>query len=136
MLLERTSLGKLKRGVAKEVAAISKMPLRTVQDIWTKGKRAGSILGVMTKKPKNVGRKKIALDPEVIKQVPPKYKTTLQDLANAIGMSKSTLHRRLKEGYLRRHTNAIKSTLTNENMKRRQVFLLIWIFSCFMSKYF
>lgn len=34
-------------------------------------------------------------------------------------MSHSTLHRRVKEGTIRRHTNAIKPSLNDDNMKHR-----------------
>ncbi|XP_020200317.1 uncharacterized protein [Aegilops tauschii subsp. strangulata] len=39
-------------------------------------------------------------------------------------MAKTTLFRRLKEGRLRRHSNAIKSTLTDENNRARVKFCL------------
>ncbi|KAJ1278221.1 hypothetical protein BS78_04G062700 [Paspalum vaginatum] len=39
-------------------------------------------------------------------------------------MSKSTVHRRFKEGEFRRHTNAIKPTLNEENKKARVRFCL------------
>ena len=54
-----------------------------------------------------------------IKDVPLRQCHTVRDLANALHMPKSTLHDRLKEGKFRRHTNAIKFTLTEQNMKER-----------------
>lgn len=39
-------------------------------------------------------------------------------------MAKSTLHRRIKEGDIRAHTNAIKPFLTDENKKVRLTFCL------------
>ena len=50
MLLERTTPGKLKRGVTKEVARLTGMPLRTVQEIWNNGKKHGGMLGVLNNK--------------------------------------------------------------------------------------
>ena len=51
-------------------------------------------------------------------------RTTLRDLANAIGISKTTLHTRLKEGYFLRHTNDLKFSLTDENKKARVQYYL------------
>ena len=58
-------------------------------------------------------------NPDAIKDVPLRQRHTVHDLANALHMPKSTLHDRLKEGKFRRHTNAIKFTLTEQNMKER-----------------
>ena len=76
------------------------------------------------KRVKNCGRKRIAFDPEAIKQVDLRKRTTLRDLANELHMAKTTLWRRLKEGLLRRHTNSIKSTLTDDNKVVRVRFCL------------
>lgn len=45
-------------------------------------------------------------------------------MASALNMAKSTLHRRIKEGDIRAHTNAIKPFLTHENKKVRLTFSL------------
>jgi hypothetical protein len=52
--------------------------------------------------------KKLSFDPNVVKDVPLRQRHTIRDLANALHMPKSTLHKRLKGGKFRRHTNAIK----------------------------
>jgi len=80
--------------------------------------------GLENKKSIHCGRKRIAFDPEVIKQVDLRKRTTLKDLANELNMEKTTLWRRLQEGLLRRHTNAIKSTLTDDNKVGRVRFCL------------
>lgn len=119
MLLERTSLGIMKRGVTKEVSRLTGMPQRTVQDLWNKGKLYGGMLGVLNKKPKNCGRKRIDIDSESIKAVDKRKRTTIKDLANELNVSKTTVWRRLKEKQIRRHSNAIKGTLTDLNKRRR-----------------
>lgn len=119
MLLERTSLGITKRGVTKEVSRLTGMPQRTVQDLWNKGKLYGGMLGVLNKKPKNCGRKRIDIDSESIKAVDKRKRTTIKDLANELNVSKTTVWRRLKEKQIRRHSNAIKGTLTDLNKRRR-----------------
>uniref|UniRef100_A0A8R7PDQ2 Uncharacterized protein n=1 Tax=Triticum urartu TaxID=4572 RepID=A0A8R7PDQ2_TRIUA len=73
---------------------------------------------------KNCGRMRIEFDPEAIKQVDLRKRTTPKDLANELHMAKMTLWRLLKEGMLRHHTNAIKSTLMDENKVGRVRFCL------------
>ncbi|KAL3510274.1 hypothetical protein ACH5RR_029675 [Cinchona calisaya] len=48
-------------------------------------------------------------------------------MSTALGMAKLTLHRRVKEGVIRAHSNAIKLELTAENMKSRLRFYLSMI---------
>jgi hypothetical protein len=55
----------------------------------------------------NCGRKRIEIDPEAIRAVPLRQHTTFVDLAEALGLKKSTLFNRYKERYFRRHTNMI-----------------------------
>ncbi|KAL3528176.1 hypothetical protein ACH5RR_012832 [Cinchona calisaya] len=45
----------------------------------------------------------------------------------ALGMAKSTLHRSVKEGAIRAHSNVIKPEFTTENMKSRLRFCLSMI---------
>jgi len=124
MLLERTSLGKLNHGVTRIVSHITGVPWRVVQRIWHNGQQGDGVNGVVSKKPRNCGRKKKPFDPQIIKTVELKKRTTIKDLANEIHVPKSTLHRRFKEGEFRRHTNAIKFTLNEENKKARVRFCL------------
>ena len=124
MVLERTTPGILSRGVSQEVSALTGVPVRTIQNWWTQCKEAGGIHGLENKRVQNCGRKRIAFDPEAIKQVDLRKRTTLRDLANELHMAKTTLWRRLKEGLLRRHTNSIKSTLTDDNKVARVRFCL------------
>ncbi|XP_023757888.1 uncharacterized protein LOC111906365 [Lactuca sativa] len=52
-----------------------------------------------------------------VSEVPLCRRANIRSLAKSINVSKSTMHRRIKEGVLRPHTNAIKSTLTHENRR-------------------
>lgn len=96
---------------------------RTVQRIWQDG-QAGGVNNVVSKKPKNYGRKRIEISPEAIKEVPLRQRTTMLDLARALGVSKSTVYARLKEKQIRRHSNTIKSYLTPANKKARMEFAI------------
>jgi len=61
----------------------------------------------------NVRRKKLVIDHDKIKQVNSRRTTNLQSFASALEVSKSTLHRRVKEGYLRPHSNALRPHLSD-----------------------
>ena len=91
----------LHHGVSKQVAEKFGVPVRVVRRIWRNGQDAGGIAGVKNKLV-NCGRKRIVMNPEAIRAVPLRQRITFQDLANALGIKKSTLFNRYKEGYFRR----------------------------------
>ena len=91
------------------------MDTRTVSKVWKLGSSFvsdGAPLDVSNKRSKRVGRKRVEIDLEKVKQVPLRRRKTIVGLAYALGMSKSTVHRRFKEGKLRRHSNTIKPKLS------------------------
>ncbi|XP_071678282.1 uncharacterized protein [Lolium perenne] len=102
MLLKRSGGSTVRRGVSKAVAAEMEMPVRTVQRIWLVGRRGGGIDAVVGKRAKNCGRKRIELDPDAILELPMDRGMSIQELAKAMRMKKTTVFRRLKEGSLRR----------------------------------
>lgn len=57
-------------------------------------------------------------------EIPLRKRTSLRSLSMGLGIATSTLHKRVKEGTIRRHTNAIKPGLTDENMRARLKFCL------------
>ena len=83
------------------------MPIRVVRRIWRNGQDAGGIAGVKNKLV-NCGRKRIGIDPEAIKAMPLRQRTTFQDHANALGIKKTTRFNHFKDGYFRRHTNDLQ----------------------------
>jgi DNA-binding Lrp family transcriptional regulator len=117
VLLRKTKPTVLSNGVTKEVAAQFMVPLRVVQRVWFD--HLQGIENVCNKKPLNCWCKRVEVDPQAIMQIPPSKRTTLKDLANELGISKSTLHRRFKEKEFRRHSNAIKPRITDDNKKAR-----------------
>ena len=58
---------------------------------------------------------------------PLRQRTSMQDLARSLGVSKSTVHARLEEKQVRRHSNSIKSYLTPVNKKARVQFAISMI---------
>ena len=95
MLLERSGPGRrIKRGVLAKVARDCDCPKRVVQRIWTQGKIGGTINSVKCKRKMNSGRKKTHFDAAAIEMIPTSERTTLEQLAHAMNVNKSTLHRR------------------------------------------
>lgn len=119
-LLSKTVPPILGRGVSKSVSEKFGVPLRVVRSI-------GGTEGIINKYSKNRGRKRVQIDIEAIKNIPLKQRSTFQDLANALGVKKSTLYKRYKEGYFRRHTNDLKFSLTDENKIARVKYCLSMI---------
>ncbi|KAF8642531.1 hypothetical protein HU200_067207 [Digitaria exilis] len=115
-LLARTDPPRLRLGVVKQVAVKFGVPERVVKRIWRNGQDAGGISGVKNKL-SNCGHKRVEIDPEAIKNIPLRQRTTFQDLAYALGLKKTTLYKRYKENYFRRHTNDLKFSLTEDNKK-------------------
>lgn len=103
------------------------MSIRTVQRIWKQAKETpnGEELNVShKKKTARCGCKKISLDLNQVMDIPLHKRTSLRSLSVGLGIAPSTLHRRVKEGTIRRYTNAIKPGLSDENQKDRLKFCL------------
>ena len=116
-LLRNTKPDVLSDGVTKKVAAQYTVPLRVVQRVWFD--HLEGIENVCNKKPLNCWCKRVEVDPAAIIQIPPSKRTTLKDLAFELNMPISTLHWRFKEKEFRRHSNAIKPRITDDNKKAR-----------------
>ncbi|XP_057770758.1 uncharacterized protein LOC130990549 [Salvia miltiorrhiza] len=131
MLLEESRDGKIKRGVFSKVAETFSVCRKTVSRIWYAGNDVRSRSGVAPdfscKLPRSNGRKRVELSLEQIKAIPLRRRTNIRSLSKALGMSKSTIHRRIQEGYLRPHSNAVKPKLTEENKRSRLEFCLSMI---------
>ena len=95
LLVERNGSGRrLKKGVLATVSRDCECPRAVVQRIWRQGKVGGSVNAVKCKRKMNSGRKKILFDAAIMEAIPPSERTTIEQLAHAMDMKKSTLHRR------------------------------------------
>ncbi|KAG2276843.1 hypothetical protein Bca52824_059398 [Brassica carinata] len=83
---------------------------------------SGEAVNVCHKKSGNCGRKKIPLNLNQVKSIPFHKRTSLRSLSKSLGIATSTLHKRVKEGMLRHHTNAIKPSLKDGNIRDRLKF--------------
>ncbi|KAI3865802.1 hypothetical protein MKX03_015894 [Papaver bracteatum] len=71
-----------------------------------------------------VGRKRIQLDLHRIKLIPLRKRTTIRGITHALNLSTTTVHRRIKDGNLRPHSNVLRPELTDENKITRVNFCL------------
>ena len=112
MVLSKMTNGKPAKGSFTAIAGQFRVHPLTVSRIWKAGAKSiaeGSICAnVSSKRKGKCGKKAIEIDLDAVKAVPLSQRGTLRSLAAAIGIPKSTLHRKFKEGQLRRHSNAIK----------------------------
>nr|XP_027066641.1 uncharacterized protein LOC113692427 isoform X2 [Coffea arabica] len=122
-LLQESNGGKLKRGTIRNIASLFKTSVRTVQRIWklaaitsTDGR-----VDVSRRFSKRCGRKRVDIDFTLIMAIPLRRRTNIRSLSSEMKVSKSTLHRRIKEGAIRPHSNALKPQLTDQNKQMVEV---------------
>lgn len=109
-LLAKSSHGKFKKGSIREVASLFSAHVKTISRIWRQGKAAvinGGLIGrsidVSSKKAARVGHKRVRIEPNTVTEVPFSRRTHICSLSNELKVTKSTVHRRIKEGMMRPH---------------------------------
>ncbi|KAI5386953.1 hypothetical protein KIW84_073192 [Lathyrus oleraceus] len=122
-LLPKSVDGKLSRGITNVVASSFSVSRRTIQRIWKRAKES-EIHDVSHRKTKNCGRKRIQIDPNQISQIPLRQRTNIRSLSFAMKTNPTSVFRLLKSGVIRRHSNAIKPLLKEENKRVRLEFCL------------
>ena len=122
-LLQKSVDGKLRRGITNVVASSFSVSRRTIQRIWKRAKES-EIHDVSHRKTKNYGRKRIQIDPNQISQIPLRQRTNIRSLSFAMKTNPTSVFRLLKSGVIRRHSNAIKPLLKEENKRVRLEFCL------------
>ena len=89
------------------------------------GAHTGSFKSLDQHRKGRCGRKPLHTDLRArIQAVPFAARTSLRDLAAAVGVPKSTLHDRFVAGYLKKYTRPLKPALTDSNKYVRNQFLL------------
>ncbi|XP_050233452.1 uncharacterized protein LOC126681939 [Mercurialis annua] len=130
ILLQRSELEKLNKlpsGILDEVAGIFSISRRSVSRLWSLAKSLmhdGTLPDLDSKLLRNVGRKRVEFDCERIKDVLFQRRTNIRSASAVLNISKSTFHRRIKEGSIQAHSNSLKPYLTDQNMKSRLKFCL------------
>ncbi|KAL4555565.1 hypothetical protein LXL04_038188 [Taraxacum kok-saghyz] len=126
-LLQASDSGELEKGAISTVASHFSVSKRTVSRIWHQAKSQtdhGLPVDLSSNLAMVVGRKRVQVDLNQVLDIPLRRRTNIRSLANCLNVSKSTMYRRIKEGALRPHTNAVKPTLTHENKRARLEFYL------------
>lgn len=124
-LLSAEKEGKLPKGVIGAVAAKFNVHRHTISRIWTKAKadfKAGmKFADVRSRIKGNSGRKrKNRLEMQKkIESVELRKRSTLRSIAAASETPLSTLHKLLKEGFVKRVSNTVKPYLTQQNKIER-----------------
>ncbi|KAG7557066.1 putative transposase Ptta/En/Spm plant [Arabidopsis suecica] len=123
-LLVKSIYGKLRKHTTAEVSSLFSVPLQTVQRIWrrVKNNTNGEVVDVSHKRKGNCGRKKMQIDLDRLADSPLHRRKILRSLAASLDVSTGVLFRHLKEELIKRHTNAIKPSLREGNMKARLEF--------------
>ncbi|PWA81839.1 Transposase, Tc1-like protein [Artemisia annua] len=99
-LLEQSDNGILKFGSITNVARKFGVCNRTVSRIWHEAKRQvdqGSTVDLSLKMPNVIGRKRVQIDMNLVSVIPLRRRTNIQSLANSMDVSRTTMHRRIKE---------------------------------------
>ncbi|KAM0873156.1 hypothetical protein ACQ4PT_038204 [Festuca glaucescens] len=130
-ILARNGRGnRLKHGVSKAVALACECPRRIVQRVWQQAKNGGGITGVKNNRKLKSGRKKINLNIDALEAIPPRERTTLEQVAGHLNMSTTTVWRRLKMKEIRRITSELKPALTDANQRARLEYALMHLERC------
>lgn len=126
-LLKKSAMGKLRRGYVTEVAQLFSVGVRTIHRIWKQANDCvanGAAVDFSSRKQGRVGRKRAQIDINKVAEIPLRRRTSVRSLAKAMDVPQTTLYRRIKEGDIRPHTNAIKPYLCEEGKKARLRFCL------------
>ncbi|KAL4346841.1 hypothetical protein GQ457_17G010120 [Hibiscus cannabinus] len=127
-MLKQSIDGKLKKGSVSKIAVMFLVSRKTVTRLWKQAKtfmEQGRVFDVgILHQLRNRSKKRISMDLDHILEIPLRKQTNIRSMAKALDVSKSTLHRRIKEGLIKPHTNAMKPYLTDANKRARVHFCL------------
>ncbi|MFI5421594.1 MAG: hypothetical protein ACHQ1H_11555 [Nitrososphaerales archaeon] len=127
-LLTRSKNGALQSGSLKATAAQFGVTTRTISNIWSRGKASvanGSVSADVSSRIRGKkSRPKTTIDLNRVKEIPLRQRKNIRSMAAALNVSKSTLHRRVREGLIKRHSSALKPYLTVENKRARLAYAI------------
>lgn len=119
--------GKFKRNDKKDVAQIFQVGVQHIRKIWTiaeRQKALGQEVDVSNGRKGRCGRKGKDDTLSQIPTVPLNRRSTLRSLARQLGVSHTTLYKKLKLPKIRRHSNRLKPSLKEKNRRERIKFCL------------
>jgi hypothetical protein len=120
VLINSSSGRKINRGVVKQLASSYQVSIDVIYRIW----RQLNQTGVVDHKKTNCGRKRKNINIEKIRDIPLHKRGSIRSISNELETNTRQIHQCLKEGILRRHSNALKPYMTDDNLKARLRFCL------------
>ncbi|XP_026436573.1 uncharacterized protein LOC113334561 [Papaver somniferum] len=126
-LLKESKKGRPQKRSVPMAAQLFSTSESTVKRIWKRGKDCEAKklpFDVSSRKPTRVRPKPKKVDFSKIMEIPLRRRTTIRSIAEALNMPKSTVHRYVKKGAIKKHTNAIKPAFTVDTKKARLEFCL------------
>ncbi|XP_026436613.1 uncharacterized protein LOC113334612 [Papaver somniferum] len=124
-LLKESKKGRPQKRSVPMAAQLFSTSESTVKRIWKRGKDCEAKklpFDVSSRKPTRVRPKPKKVDFSKIMEIPLRRRTTIRSIAEALNMPKSTVHRYVKKGAIKKHTNAIKPAFTVDTKKARLEF--------------
>ncbi|XP_057770889.1 uncharacterized protein LOC130990682 [Salvia miltiorrhiza] len=121
-LLEHSTAGKLHYGAKKDAALHFKVNLKTIWRIWSQvsnQRECGVPVQVKSIRKGCLHKDKMNIDVEKVKKLSVLERSSLRCMSTNLGVSKSLIHKLVKEKKLKPHTNAIKPFLTTQNRLSR-----------------
>ncbi|XP_026383234.1 uncharacterized protein LOC113278679 [Papaver somniferum] len=126
-LLKESKKGRPQKRSVPMAAQLFSTSESTVKRIWKRGKDCEAKklpFDVSSRKPTRVRPKPKKVDFSKIMEIPLRRRTTIRSIAKALNMPKSIVHRYVKKGAIKKHTNAIKPAFTVDTKKARLEFCL------------
>ncbi|XP_057774932.1 uncharacterized protein LOC130993913 [Salvia miltiorrhiza] len=121
-LLEHSIGGKLHYGAKKEAALLFKVDLKTVWRIWSQvshQRACGVPVQVKSIRKGSTYKNKLSIDVEKVKNLSVLQRSPMRVMSTNLGVSKSMIHKWVKQKKLKPHTSAIKPFLTPLNRLSR-----------------
>uniref|UniRef100_J3MSC0 DUF7769 domain-containing protein n=1 Tax=Oryza brachyantha TaxID=4533 RepID=J3MSC0_ORYBR len=112
-----------KRSSTKEIADLFHADIRVIQRIWKQARQQiglGQDVDVSNKRKGRCGVKIIEIDYSLHTTAPRNRRCSLRSLAKILNVSVATVHKRVKLGYIRRHSNTLKPHLQENKRQRLQ----------------
>jgi hypothetical protein len=122
--------GRFRRNDKKDIAAFFQADIQIIQRVWKLAMRQiaeGLEVDVSTKKKGRCGQKRINIDLSIIPTIPLNQRSTIRSLAWQLGVNPTTLYKRFKLKYIRRHSNSLKPLLNEKNKCARLQFCISMI---------
>ncbi|CAO2841385.1 unnamed protein product [Amaranthus hypochondriacus] len=128
LLASLNAKGKPKLGTINELSIEFQVCRKTITRLWKEVKsqidNQSTVINISSKKIKCGASNRITFDESKFKSIKYELKGTQHSVAKQMGVSQSTVCRWKKDKVIRKHTNAIKPALTDNNKLHRLTFAL------------